>query len=233
MPNFKVIIVGSGLSGPLLASGLLTSGIKVDLYEKLAADAKRDGYQIRVAQPSLEAFRLNLSADQNEMIKARLGHFETNENTTPIWYDHKLKPLLEMGRLSEQYHGSSPMDRVVLRNIIMQKPLQSGIVHFGKSFSGYEIISYEGRERVRVSFEDGTSADCDLLIGADGSHSRINKQLGLRNIQAIPVINFITKTHLSGDKLAALPPAARHSPIICFSHRKTYFCVGKSSFNFQ
>ncbi|KAK2025529.1 FAD/NAD(P)-binding domain-containing protein [Colletotrichum zoysiae] len=228
MPQFNVIIVGSGLAGPLLASGLLAAGVKVDLYEKLAADAKRDGYQIRVAQPCLEAFRLSLSAEQNEEIKARLGHFESNENTTPIWYDHKLKPLLDMGRFSEQYHGSSPMDRVVLRNTIMQTPLKNGIVHFSKSFSGYEIISDDERERVRVLFADGTSADCDLLIGADGSHSRINEQLGLKNIESIPVINFITKTHLSRDKLAALPSAARRSPMLCFSHKKTYFCVAKA-----
>ncbi|KAF4949966.1 hypothetical protein FGADI_8567 [Fusarium gaditjirri] len=225
MPQFNVIIVGSGLSGPLLASGLLDTGVKVDVYEKLAADAKRDGYQIRVAQPCMEAFRLSLTAEQNESIRASLGHFDSNQESTPIWYDHRMKPLLDMGRVSEQYHGSAPMDRVVLRNIIMQKPLESGIVHFEKSFSGYEIFSDQGRERVRVLFDDGTSADCDLLIGADGSHSRVNKQLGLNNIEPIPVINFITKTRLSKDKLAALPPAARHSPVLTFSHRKTYFCV--------
>ncbi|KAL5592397.1 hypothetical protein FOBRF1_013423 [Fusarium oxysporum] len=225
MPQFNVIIVGCGLSGPLLASGLLHAGVKVDVYERMAADAKRDGYQIRVAQPSMDAFRLNLTPEQNERIRASLGHFDANEGTTPIWYNHKLKPLLEMGRISEQYHGSAPMDRVVLRDIIIEKPVESGIVHFDKRFSGYDIISDKGRERVRVSFDDGTSADCDLLIGADGSHSKVNKHLGLNNIQDIPVINFITKTHLSKDKLAALPAAARHSPMLVFSHKKTYFCV--------
>ncbi|KAK2038319.1 hypothetical protein LZ31DRAFT_546297 [Colletotrichum somersetense] len=119
MPQLNVIIVGSSLAGPLLASGLLAADVKVDLYEKLAADVKRDGYQIRVAQPCLEAFHLSLSAEQNEEIKARLGHFELNEKATPIWDDHKLKPLLNMGRFSEQYHGSSPMDRMILRNTIM------------------------------------------------------------------------------------------------------------------
>ncbi|KAH7183702.1 uncharacterized protein B0J16DRAFT_374097 [Fusarium flagelliforme] len=225
MPQFNVIIVGCGLSGPLLASGLLHAGVKVDVYERMAADAKRDGYQIRVAQPSMDAFHLNLTPEQNQRIRASLGHFDANEETTPIWYNHELKPLLEMGRISEQYHGSAPMDRVVLRDIIIEKPVESGIVHFGTSFSGYDIISERGRERVRVSFDDGTSADCDLLIGADGSHSKVNKYLGLNNIQDIPVINFITKTHLSKDKLAALPTAARHSPMLAFSHRKTYFCV--------
>ncbi|KAF5633096.1 uncharacterized protein FTJAE_7274 [Fusarium tjaetaba] len=225
MPQFNVIIVGCGLSGPLLASGLLHAGVKVDVYERMAADAKRDGYQIRVAQPSMDAFDLNLTPEQNQRIRASLGHFDANEETTPVWYNHKLKPLLEMGRISEQYHGSAPMDRVVLRDIIIEKPVESGVVHFGKGFSGYDIISDKGRERVRVSFDDGTSADCDLLIGADGSHSKVNKHLGLNNIQDIPVINFITKTHLSKDKLAALPAAARHSPMLVFSHRKTYFCV--------
>lgn len=173
MGEFNVIIVGGGLAGPLLASGLLQSGVKVDVYEKLAGDAKRDGYQIRVAQPCLRAFRENLSADQCQRINAKLGHFEMNKETTPIWYDHKLNTLLHMGRINEQYHGSAPMDRVILRNIIIEQPVEKGIMHFGKSFSGYEIISDQGRERVRVSFEDGSSADCDLLIGADGSHSKV------------------------------------------------------------
>ncbi|OBS15261.1 hypothetical protein FPOA_13854 [Fusarium poae] len=170
MSQFNVIILGCGLSGPLLATALLDAGVKVDVYERMAADAKRDGYQIRVAQPSMDAFRLHLSPEQNERIRASLGHFETNERTTPIWYNHKLKPVLEMGRVSEQYHGSAPMDRVVLRDIIIEKPVESGIVHFNKSFSSYDIISDKGRERVRVFFNDGTSADCDLLIGADGTY---------------------------------------------------------------
>jgi 2-polyprenyl-6-methoxyphenol hydroxylase-like FAD-dependent oxidoreductase len=176
MSQFNVIILGCGLSGPLLATALLDAGVKVDVYERMAADAKRDGYQIRVAQPSMDAFRLHLSPEQNERIRASLGHFETNERTTPIWYNHKLKPVLEMGRVSEQYHGSAPMDRVVLRDIIIEKPVESGIVHFNKSFSSYDIISDKGRERVRVFFNDGTSADCDLLIGADGSHSKVRDQ---------------------------------------------------------
>ncbi|KAI7975500.1 hypothetical protein EIK77_002305 [Talaromyces pinophilus] len=191
MGEFNVIIVGGGLAGPLLASGLLQSGVKVDVYEKLAGDAKRDGYQIRVAQPCLRAFRENLSADQCQRINAKLGHFDTNKETTPIWYDHKLNTLLHMGRINEQYHGSAPIDRVILRNIIIEQPVEKGIMHFGKSFSGYEIISDQGRERVRVSFEDGSSADC------------------LNNIQPVPVINFICKARLSKEKLAALPAPAR------------------------
>lgn len=173
MQQFNVIIVGCGLSGPLLPSGLLEAGVKVDVYGKLPADLKRYGYQIRVAQPCMDAFRLNLTPEQNEKIQASVGHFDANEKTTPIWYDHKLKPLLDMGRISEQYHNSVPMDRVVLRDLISERPIESGIVHLDKRFSHYEIISDQGRKRVHVSFDDGTSSDCDLLIGADGSHSKV------------------------------------------------------------
>ncbi|KAM0355615.1 hypothetical protein ACHAP4_007598 [Fusarium culmorum] len=161
MSNFNVIIVGGGLAGPLLASGLLRKGVKVDLYERLEEHAKRDGYTIRVSQPCLQAFEDCLDADAFDQIKRRMGHFEGNQETTPIWYDYRMKPLLNMSRFSTNYHGSSPMDRVVLRDTIMQKPVK------------YEMIKTEsGQEKVRVWFQDGTSADGDVLIAADGNHSR-------------------------------------------------------------
>uniref|UniRef100_A0A0D2XSL3 FAD-binding domain-containing protein n=1 Tax=Fusarium oxysporum (strain Fo5176) TaxID=660025 RepID=A0A0D2XSL3_FUSOF len=135
MSNFNIIVVGGGLAGPLLASGLLQKGIKVNLYERLQEDAKRDGYTIRVAQPCLQAFEDCLSAEEFGKIKRRMGHFEDNQDTTPIWYDHKMNPLLNMSRFSTKYHES-------------------------------------GHEKVRVWFLDGTSVDGDILIAADGSHSK-------------------------------------------------------------
>ncbi|KPI34665.1 uncharacterized protein AB675_48 [Cyphellophora attinorum] len=225
MEKFNVIIAGGGLAGPLLANGLLEAGVQVDVYEKLKANAKRDGYSIRVAQPCLTAFRKFLSEDQCATIVSKLGSFEGGKETTPIWYDHNMKPLIDMQRVTAQYDGSAPMDRVVLRDILMERPLSEGIVHFDKSFSRYEIISKDSRESVRVFFEDGTSADCDVLIAADGSHSKVNQQIGLDNIVQVPVINFITKVKLSRAKYDLLPAAARRRPIICFSHKMTYFCV--------
>ncbi|WXC56793.1 hypothetical protein SNK03_002723 [Fusarium graminearum] len=226
MSNFKVIIVGGGLAGPLLASGLIRKGVKVDLYERLEEHAKRDGYTIRVAQPCLQAFEECLDADAFNQIKRRMGHFEGNQETTPIWYDYKMKPLLNMSRFSTNYHGSSPMDRVVLRDTIIQKPVKEGIVHYGKSFSRYEMIKTEsGQEKVRVWFQDGTSADDDVLIAADGNHSRVNKQVGLNHIQQLDAISFITKVKLSKEILAAVPNCCLVAPILTFSHRKTFFAV--------
>ncbi|KUL84953.1 hypothetical protein ZTR_07906 [Talaromyces verruculosus] len=228
MSKFKVIIVGGGLAGPLLASGLLQKGIEVELYEKLEENSKRDGFTIRVAQPCLQAFQECLSAEQFKKIKKRMGRFEDNEETTPIWYDYKMNPLLNMSRFSTSYHGSSPMDRVVLRDTIMEAPLREGIVYHGKSLHRYDSIKTDnGDEKVRVWFEDGTSADGDILIAADGSHSRINKQVGLNHIQQLDAISFVTKVRLSKDMLARLPAPCLVAPVIAFSHRKTYFAVGK------
>lgn len=43
------------------------------------------------------------------------------------------------------------------------------IVHFNKEFSSYKTLP-DGK--VQVDFADGTNAVGDLLVGADGAHSR-------------------------------------------------------------
>lgn len=152
-----------------------------------------------------------------------------------------MKELLNMARVSTEYHGSAPMDRAVLRNNIMERPLQEKVVRFNKSFTRYEITGNEEEDKVRVFFDDGTFSECDILIAADGNHSKVcflhwnlvlanagevNQQIGLNNIEAVPAMNFITKARLSKETLQKLPEAARKSPILCFSHKKTYFYVG-------
>lgn len=53
------------------------------------------------------------------------------------------------------------------------RSLPAGSVQLGKTFAGFEV---EGEE-VRARFVDGTEVACDLLVGADGLHSRVRAQL--------------------------------------------------------
>lgn len=176
MANFHVIIVGAGLAGPLLANGLLASGVSVAVYEKLGTEIKRDGYQMRIAQPSFKSFEMLLDAEKYDKIRGKMGHFSENQRTTPHWYDSKFNFIFDFGRLNNEYHGSAPMDRVVLRNVLMEEPLKHNVVHFAKGFNRYEILNFnQANEKVRVWFDDGSSSDCDLLIGADGSRSKVGQ----------------------------------------------------------
>lgn len=42
MAHFKVIVIGGGLSGALLTNGLLNNNVNTTLYERDAADSKRE-----------------------------------------------------------------------------------------------------------------------------------------------------------------------------------------------
>jgi hypothetical protein len=49
----------------------------------------------------------------------------------------------------------------------------------------------------------------------------------LNHIKQLDAISFITKVKLSKEMLAKLPACCLVAPILAFSHRKTYFAVGK------
>jgi 2-polyprenyl-6-methoxyphenol hydroxylase-like FAD-dependent oxidoreductase len=74
MGGFKVVIVGGGLAGALLADGLNNNGVEVMIYERDQANSKREGYQIRLGRGSQAGFRACLTNAHIDKINVSLDN---------------------------------------------------------------------------------------------------------------------------------------------------------------
>jgi 2-polyprenyl-6-methoxyphenol hydroxylase-like FAD-dependent oxidoreductase len=174
-PRHNVVIIGAGTGGLCLAHGLIRQGIDVAVYER--DRTRRDG---------LQGYRVGISPDGSRALHACLppelyAIFVATCARPPrslTFLDEHLRPLLSIGEADGLHIGSDPVDseksvsRMTLRQVLLTGV--EDVVHFDKVFSRYEERS-DGT--VEAFFEDGTSVVADLLVGADGSNSRVRKQL--------------------------------------------------------
>ncbi|BCJ32182.1 FAD-dependent oxidoreductase [Actinocatenispora sera] len=93
------------------------------------------------------------------------------------------------------------VDRQTLRRILLD-----GLeVRYRAPFERYELLA---GGRVRAHFGDGTSVETDLLVGADGTHSRVRPQLlPEAEIVELGQTEIFGKTPLT-DRARDLAPAA-------------------------
>ncbi|KAJ4245780.1 hypothetical protein NW762_013904 [Fusarium torreyae] len=218
MAPFKVIIVGGGLSGALLANGLLNNNVDVTVYERDVQHSKREGYQIRLGDAAIKALTLCCTEEHSTAILRKLGQSTGVTLTAPTLCNTKLEPVLDLSTLPA-YSKSSAINRVVLRDLLLEPVNAKSSIKFGKAFQRYEIISDDaGGDKVVVYFADGTSNTCDILIGADGSGSKVNKLVGAGNIVDIKTHwSFVSKGNVPMERLPELPSRLLKGPIITFS----------------
>ncbi|MDT7789337.1 MAG: hypothetical protein QOF58_7756, partial [Pseudonocardiales bacterium] len=157
----RIAVVGGGIGGLCLAHGLRKAGVDVAVYERdLSRTDRLHGYRVHINPHGAAALRECLPTASWERFERSAGGGGNGFG----FLTEQLKPLLVLDPEAERHYSAS---RITLRQVLLD-----GLdVRFGKRFERYE----EGDD-ITLHFEDGTTAKCDVLVGADGIRSRVRKQ---------------------------------------------------------
>jgi 2-polyprenyl-6-methoxyphenol hydroxylase-like FAD-dependent oxidoreductase len=154
----KALIIGCGLTGPALALFLKRAGIESEIYE---ARTTPEGYALSLASNGIAVLKM-LSLHAAVMA-------EGSPITRAVMKNGKGRQLAEMS-LAGAEEKSIFIKRVPLGQIISDEAERQGIkILRGKKLQAIEQAAQGG---VIATFQDGTQARGDLLIGCDGVHSR-------------------------------------------------------------
>jgi 2-polyprenyl-6-methoxyphenol hydroxylase-like FAD-dependent oxidoreductase len=202
---FHVIIIGAGTGGLALAQGLKRAGISVAVYER--DRTRRDGlqgYRVGIDADGKRALRANLSPELYQTFVATCAQRPLYGNQMT----HKMKFLfsagpevLKAGDQPPEEDRDESVSRMTLRQVLLTGV--EDFVQFDKVFSRYE---QHPDGKVTAFFEDGSSATADVLVAADGSHSRVRRQyLPDAKLVDTGLIGITGKTLLTAETRPLLP----------------------------
>lgn len=158
------LIIGCGIAGPATALFLKKAGIDSVLYE---AEDQADDYA---------GLFLNLARNGLRVLN-ELGLDEAiRQNGIPLqmmkMVNGKGRLLGTVGQSSGEPQGYT-IKRGILQKILREEALRQGIsIEYGKKLKN---IEKNEEHLVSVSFEDGTKASGNYMIGCDGINSRVRK----------------------------------------------------------
>jgi salicylate hydroxylase/6-hydroxynicotinate 3-monooxygenase len=157
--KLSIAVVGAGMGGLAVAATLRRVGIDVHVYEQAARFA-RIGAGIQMMPNSMKVLRgIGVEDRLREMAFAPFSHLNRIGDTGE---------LIRELPMPESLYGAPYlcMHRADLHDALASV-VPSEIVHHGKKLSGLD----QRAGGVRLSFDDGSTASADAVIGADGVHS--------------------------------------------------------------
>jgi 2-polyprenyl-6-methoxyphenol hydroxylase-like FAD-dependent oxidoreductase len=162
----KVIVAGGGVGGLTTAIALRRAGLEVDLYEQ-AADLQQIGAGLHLwtnAVKVLQGLGVAEKVAENSC-EMRKAEFRTARGgLIASW------PIPEISR---DYGAPTLMISREALSGVLASFVDDSAIHLGMKVTGFE----ESGDGVEVRFADGSSAQADVLVGADGLRSAVRAQV--------------------------------------------------------
>ncbi|TSB23702.1 FAD-dependent monooxygenase [Streptomyces benahoarensis] len=162
----KALIVGGGIAGTVTALALHKAGIAAEIFEAYPTGADDVGAFLVVFTNGLEALRV---IDAHGPVVA---HSFPARRVALIGADGAVRGERPISGGDGAALGPRTLRRATLYRVLHDEAVRRGIpVHHGKRLTGADTVPGPHGDRVAAAFADGTTAEGDVLIGADGLHS--------------------------------------------------------------
>ncbi|MPZ61029.1 MAG: FAD-dependent monooxygenase [Propionibacteriales bacterium] len=174
--TFKVVVIGGGTGDLCLAHGLHKCGVEVEVFERSRTRAERlQGYRVHINPTGARALHECLPEPLWEAFLATTGRpgngfgFLTEQlKTLTVVGDNGAAAPVSAPAPTQAHHSVS---RITLHQVLTSG--LEGVVHFDKRFERYERAP---NGTITCYFADGTTAEGDVLVGADGAGSVVRQQ---------------------------------------------------------
>ncbi len=168
----KIVIIGAGIGGLTTALALKQSGQEVVIYES-ATEIKPLGAGILIANNAMQIYEKLGVRHKIENAGHKISNIKITDTQLHTISDTKL----------EKFEKKYGVYNVAIHRARLQKILadEIGVEHIQLA---KRLSKIEKDEGFKLTFEEGTTVNCEVLIGADGIKSTVRNQLlGTGNIR--------------------------------------------------
>lgn len=164
----KALIIGGGIGGPLAAAALQRAGIEAVVHEAHSGPGDGIGSFLTLAPNGLAALRTLGMLDAVR----EAASFPTTGIEFVNGKGRRLGLLPDGSDQGPPELRTLTINRDALQRTLAEAAREQGVrIEYGKRFVGYT----ETGTGVIAEFADGTTAEGDVLLGADGIHSPVRR----------------------------------------------------------
>lgn len=170
MTGLRIAIAGGGVGGMTAALGLQARGHQVEIFERAAAFG-RIGADVNLTPNAVHALD-GIGGEVGAALRSTAARPEFR--ISRMWDDGRETSRLPMSAAAEERYGA-PQLTIHRADLLsaLEQALAPGTLRFGAGVTG---VAQDGAAAALL-LSDGTRAEADVVIGADGIHSVVRTDL--------------------------------------------------------